>query len=197
MDKRTKIALIVLGALFLAGAIGVVIYQLTKNNKSEDDMDDTPAPPGPTPAKTNSADNSGGFGGGGTSGSGAGASWQDPSKVNPTFNVEGELSNKFSELKGRILYPKRKFMGGWDYTNVRTYPEVNTDQGWWDTGNLITTLGAGTKIGKVLAEERKTYNGYTYRWFKVELSEPTGGFFSPYTEGFVRADTVTFAPYSI
>lgn len=121
----------------------------------------------------------------------------DDGLTRPTFNAENELSNSIGQLKGRYLYPKRKEQGGWGYANIRTSTEVNNDTGFWTDGidNLITTINSGTPIGKVLSEKSGLYNGYSYRWFKVKLYKPIGGWFSDYTEGFVRADTVTIKAY--
>ncbi len=188
MERKYKIALIILGAVLLAGILGIVINQLTKpDDQSEDEapldekrsLDDSEI--------DNTDLNQGG---------GLGILVPDDSTMmKPKFNVEQELSNSFSQVKDQVLYPKRARIGGLDYSNVRTSPEVNTDKGWWDTGNLITTISSGTPIGRVKSIEFKLYNGYNYKWFKVKLIKPTGGVFSPYTEGYVRADTVTFKPY--
>ncbi len=114
--------------------------------------------------------------------------------INPTFNTEGELTNSMVQLKGRILYPKEKAAGGSDYANVRSSATVNTDQGWWDIGNKITTIYKGNGIGKVLSETTGVHNGYSYRWFKVQLLKTISGTWGNHTTGYVRADTVTFKP---
>jgi hypothetical protein len=121
----------------------------------------------------------------------------DPNMVNPKFNAENELSNKLSDLRGHVLYPKRKGMGGFGYANIRTSAEVNNDTNWWTDGisNLITTINTGVPIGKVISETSGLFNDYTYRWFKVKLTKPVSSFWKTYTEGYVRADVVTFASY--
>lgn len=114
--------------------------------------------------------------------------------VVPIFNEENELKNDYSQIKGRYLYPKREWQGGWGYTNVRTSPEVNTAQAWYDPfSNLLTTIGEGSPIGKVIDKTTGVYNNYAYTWFKVKLNKPVG--FWETSEGYVRADTVTFKPY--
>lgn len=122
--------------------------------------------------------------------------YEPPSnKVTPKYNVEGELSNPYGELKGKVLYPKRKEFGGWGYANIRSSVEVNTDQGWWDfSDNLLTTINSGIPIGTVTGEEAGLFNNYSYRWFKVKLTKPVGFWGNTY-DGYVRADTVTFQPY--
>src|SRR3989338_6910290 len=108
---------------------------------------------------------------------------------------ENELKNGLSQIKNRVLYPKRAWQGGWDYTNVRSTASVNTESAWYDPfDNLLTTIGAGTPIGKVISETTGVYNSHPYRWFKVKLTKPVG--FWGTEEGFVRADTVTFVPYA-
>jgi flagellar basal body-associated protein FliL len=121
----------------------------------------------------------------------------DPNKVAPKFNGENELSNKYSELKDRYLYPKRKEQKGFGYANVRMSPSVNTQKAWYDpVSNFLTSIKSGTSIGKVIGETSTVFNDYSYRWFKVKLTKPVKGFLNTYTMGFVRADVVTFAPYN-
>lgn len=180
MDRQLKIILIVAGSVIVATGIGFGIYFLIKKN-SED--------------KTGTQDElnpyvSGGSNTGGLEApSGTGNSGYVP-LISPTFNSEGELTNSMVQLKGRTLYPKTKAEGGADYANVRSSAEVNTDQGWWDTGNKITTIYKGTGIGKVISETTSVLGGYPYRWFKVNLNSAVGG----HTIGYVRADTVTIKP---
>lgn len=192
MERQHKIFLIVTGAVLLAGIVGLAIYQLTKKddtNEEEPINDQGEIPKNnntPSPVSNSDVSNP----------SPNQAPPADPNMVVPRFNVESELINPISELKDHVLYPKRVATGGWGYANVRSTPEVNTEQAWWDPfDNLLTTISSGTSIGRVISHETKVYNGYNYRWFKVKLTKPTGGVFSPYTEGYVRADTVTFKQY--
>ena len=190
MERRTKIIILVVGGVLIIGTISLGLHFHFKNKREEEEAkndskkfeepkageskEDTKTTPETTPETTVINDG----------------------KTRPTFNVENELSNPIGKLKGHYLYPKRKAQGGWGYSNVRTSALVNNDQGWWDpSDNLITTINSGTSIGKVLSEASGVYNGYSYRWFKVKLTKPTGGVFSPYTVGYVRGDTVTFATY--
>lgn len=118
----------------------------------------------------------------------------DDGKIHPTYNVEAELDNPLSQLKGRMLYAKRESQGGLGYANVRSSAAVDT--GGWDLiSNKITTIKSGTPIGKVVSEEAAEINSYAYRWFYVKLYKPISGWWSDYTHGYVRADTVTFKPY--
>ncbi len=187
MEKTTKIALLITGSIIIAGGIAVGLYFLLRKPKTDnedfavDDIDDTTKGQGNTGSSQN------------TNSHNVPAS----NEVTPKFNGENELSNPFSQLKEQVLYPKREHIGGWGYANVRSSAEVNTNQGWWDgVDNLITTINSGTPIGRVLSETTGLFNGYPYRWFKVKLTKPMGGFWSNYTEGYVRADTVTFKPYT-
>lgn len=192
MKLEQKHILLIVGAVLIATAIGVGIYLLVRKDDKPDETKDNP-PPG---------DNSGGSQGNanGSQPGNAPSSYTPPPTVNtsgkvvPIYNEEKELDNPFSQLRGRVLYPKRKSAGGWDYANVRTSAEVNTEQAWYDPfDNLLTTINSGTPIGRVLEEVAGVYNGYSYRWFKVDLIKSVG-FWGTKT-GYVRGDTVTFVPY--
>ena len=194
MKRNHKIALIITGSVLIVTGLGIAIYHLTKSDdsESEENSDVNPYVGSQNVGATQSQ----------SSGSGSDestintdSSWSND-LIEPTFNIEGELSNSPHQLKDRYLYPKRTSSGGWGYSNVRSSAEVNNDQGWWDgSDNLITTINSGTPIGRVISETTGVYNGYSYRWFKVKLARPTGGWFTPYTEGYVRADTVTIKAY--
>lgn len=186
MNKK-KLILIIVGSVLLFGAIGITIYQLIKKKKEEADGEN------PFVAKQTSLSiptpNS-------FSQSQDPAPQQTSNLIEPTFDEEGQLSNSLSRLKNRMLYPKRKTDGGFGYSNVRSSAEVNNDEGFWDYGNLLTTISAGTPIGRVISEEINMYNGFPYRWLKVKLVNPVGGWFTPYKEAFVRADTVIFKSFA-
>lgn len=194
MERTTKIALLITGSIIIAGGIAVGLYFLLRKPKPEDEYKPASKTGGSSKGQNNSGNSDS------QEQSTENSSNNTPSssgQINPTFNVENELSNPFGELKGRVLYPKRETVGGWGYANVRTSAEVNTNQGWWDgKDNLITTINSGIPIGSVLSEKAGLFNGYSYRWFKVKLIKPVDGFWSDYTEGYVRADTVTFKPYT-
>lgn len=190
MEAKTKNILIITGVILLIGGISVGIYFLTREDKPNDeDVDETqdestdsesentgnsevPKPTSTTPKVV------------------------DPSMVYPKYNAENELSNDYAQIKGRMLYPKRKEVGGWGYTNVRESALVNNNTSWWtdNVDNLLTTINSGTPIGTVTGETAGVHNGYSYRWFIVKLYEPVG-FWITTTKGYVRADTVTFKPY--
>ncbi len=175
MDRKTKIIVIVSGSILVATALGVGIYFLIKKRAeyAEADKMDVVNPylktggNAPTTIETNST---------------------SQPLISAQFNSENELSNSLVQLKGLTLYPKEKAIGGWDYTNVRSSAKVNNDQGWWDVGNKVTTIYKGNPIGRVISETTGVHNGYSYRWFKVKLASMISG----YSEGYVRADTVTF-----
>jgi hypothetical protein len=192
MELERKHIFLIGGAVLLLTAIGIGIYLVVSKPSDKDDKpedkkkggDDAPPettnPPAdsggnttPAPNNTNSIQNG---------------------QVVPIFNEENELKNGLSQLKSIQLYPKRQWQGGWDYTNVRSTAEVNTESAWYDPfDNLLTTIGAGTPIGKVISETTGLYNSHPYRWFKVKLNKKVG-FWGTTEEGFVRADTVTFVP---
>lgn len=188
MERRTKIILLVAGGILVVGTISLGLYIHFKNKREKENQESNPN----QTRNGNQSDS--------TSEDQEETIPETPQQndglTHPKFNVENELSNSLSSIKGHYLYPKRTAQGGTGYSNVRSSAMVNNDQGWWDpSDNLITTINSGTSIGKVLSEEAGLYNGYSYRWFKVKLTKPTGGIFSPYTEGYVRGDTVTFKPF--
>lgn len=166
--ERKHIFLIA-GSVLVLTAIGIGLYLLTrkpddgdKNNEEKDkdgsgggnDEPKTENPPETNPGTNNNT-----------------SSIQNGMVV-PIFNDEKELKNSLEQLKATQLYPKREWQGGWDYTNVRSSAEVNTDQGWYDLrDNLLTTIGAGTPIGKVISKTVGLYNSYPYTWFKVKLNK--------------------------
>lgn len=184
--ERKHIAIIV-GSVLLATAIGIGIYLIFRKPSDQKKAADEPAPSNvanSTATATTTqptADSSGSIQNG---------------QVVPIFNEENELANDISQLRGKVLYPKRKYLGGWDYTNVRSSAEVNTDTGWLDpSDNLLTTIDAGTPIGTVDSDTTAILNEHGYRWFKVNLIKGVG-FWGSIFQGFVRADTVTFQPYT-
>lgn len=191
MTRKTKIALIILASILLAGAIGITIYYLANKNDSSEEEQEEETNPFVEPSPTHRPNQSGGTI---TTTPTPVPTVTNSNQVKPKFDSEGQLSNSWGEIKERMLYPKREWQGGWGYSNIRTDPEV--DQGGWDgIDNLITTLSAGTPIGKAKELETRLYNDFPYKWFKVKLYKPVAGWFSDYTEGYVRSDTVTFVPY--
>lgn len=190
MEIEKKHILLIAGSVLILTAIGIGIYLIVKKPSDKDKKDDKDTGGDQTPPEPQNppADNTAGNSVNNTS------SIQN-GKVVPIFNEENELKNPLSQLKNRVLYPKRKWQEGWDYANVRSSAEVNTESTWYDPfDNLLTTIGAGTPIGKVISETSGVYNSHPYRWFKVKLIKPVG--FWGTEEGFVRADTVTFVPYA-
>lgn len=188
--ERKHIFLIA-GSVLLATALGIGIYLLVKKPTDEDKKDPEKDPGGSGGNKEEPTSKNPPQSNPGTTNT---SSIQN-GQVVPVFNDEKELKNAFSQLKDRQLYPKREWQGGWNYANVRTSAEVNTESAWYDPfDNLLVTIGAGNPIGKVMSETTGVYNSYAYRWFKVKLNKKVG--FWGKDEGFVRADTVTFVPYS-
>lgn len=191
MALEKKHIILIVGGVLILSAIGVGLYLLfnkpddaTDNpedeKKGKDDPEDDPQTkaPNPTPAIDPYKDSI------------------KNGKVIPIYNEENELINPYQQLKGKVLYPLRKAQGGWDYTNVRTSAEVNTESAWYDPfDNLLTTINAGTPIGYVEGETAGVYNDHSYRWFKVKLIKPVG--FWGTKEGYVRADTVIFPSYEL
>ncbi len=197
MEKRTKIIFIVSGVLLVTVALGTLIYWVVNKDETEDQQDKDINPDAAKQPKVETTQNEN-WSGGSSEGGGAGTTWDDvPDLIEPIYDVEKQLSNPMRQLKGHTLYPKSLSEEGAGYANIRSSAEVNNNTSWWTDGisNLITSINSGVPIGKVTTEVSGLYNGFSYRWFKVKLTEPTGGWFSNYTEGFVRADTVTFKPY--
>lgn len=187
MKPQTKTILIVTGATLIAAAIGIGIWMYFKNKAERERENENGSDSG--------GNTSGGSGGNTTKSPAVPTQNVDDGTIEPKYNVEGELVNPFDELKGRVLYPKRKEVGGWGYANVRSSTEVNTDRGWWDFNtNLLTTINSGTPIGTVVSKSAATYNDYSYTWYRVKLLKPVGSWWA-YEYGYVRADTVTIKPY--
>ncbi len=195
MELERKHIFLIAGSILLLTAIGIGIYLIVKKPSDEDKKDDEKdkgngdgsgnenTPKAEPPANTTTPTNTN-------------TSSIQNGQVVPIFNEENELKNPLSQLKNRQLYPKREWQGGWGYTNVRSSAEVNTESSWYDPfDNLLTTIGEGTAIGKVISEATGVYNSHSYRWFKVKLNKKVG-FWGTTEEGFVRADTVTFVPYA-
>lgn len=183
MERNTRIFILVVGGVLLAGSIGLGVYLHLRNKKKEEEEKELEEIKAEQEQQQKAQS--------------AATPTVDSGMIVPTFNAEKELTNPFMQLKGRYLYPKRREQGGQGYSNIRTSAIVNTDQGWWDpSDNLITTINSGVPIGKVTGEVSGLHNNYSYRWFKVDLNKKVEGWFSDYTKGYVRADTVTFKPYS-
>jgi hypothetical protein len=203
MEAKTKKVILIVGISILAVGVGVSLFLFFKRLKENRDAEKQEAEdyksikiksatkvPSSSTSLSSSATNS-------NSTNTSTTQNLDPTKVVPKFNGENELSNKYSEIKDRYLYPKRKEHDGFGYANVRMSPAVNTQSAWYDpVSNLLTTIKSGTPIGKVIGETSAVFNEYSYRWFKVKLMKPVKGFLNTYTMGFVRADVVTFAPYN-
>lgn len=119
--------------------------------------------------------------------------------ISPVRNVDRGINNKFSDIRGVILYPAKKsnnkieghpFALG--YANVREKPEVNNKSAWYDPFNdLLGKVVAGQTIGKLVSERYDDLEP-AMRWFLVKLNKPLDG----WTYGWVRADTVSFKPFT-
>ena len=197
MQLEKKHIVLIAGSVLILSAVGIGLYLIFRKDPNKEDPtenEDSPKKNKNTAPKGN------------TSTSSSPVLNQDyatplpqntaqTGKIVPLFNQEKELNNPLSELKGKVLYAKRKYLGGLDYANVRSSAEVNTASAWYDPlDNLLTTINAGIPIGKVVSETAGVYNSYSYRWFKIKLIKPVG--FWGTEVGYVRADTVTFVPYS-
>jgi hypothetical protein len=118
--------------------------------------------------------------------------------ITPVRNVDKAINNKFSDIRGVVLYPAKKsnnkveghpFALG--YSNVRETPEVNNEKSWYDPfDNLLGRIVAGQTIGKLVSERYDNLEP-AMRWFLVKLNKPLSG----WNYGWVRADTVTFKPF--
>lgn len=199
MEAKTKKVILIVGISILAVGVGVSLFLFFKRLKETRDAEKQEAEDyksikiksaSKVPSSTTSGNNS-------SSSNVSTTQNLDPTKVVPKFNGENELSNKYSEIKDRYLYPKRKEYDGFGYANVRMSPAVNTQSAWYDpVSNLLTTIKSGTPIGKVIGETSAVFNDYSYRWFKVKLNKPVKILLNTFTMGFVRADVVTFVPYN-
>ena len=205
MEAKTKKVILIVGISILAVGVGVSLFLFFKRLKENRDAEKQEAEDYKSikiksASKTSSSSSPSSSSSSTTNSSSSNTSITqnlDPTKVVPKFNGENELSNKYSELKDRYLYPKSKEHDGFGYANVRMSPAVNTQSAWYDpVSNLLTTIKSGTPIGKVIGETSAVFNDYSYRWFKVKLMKPVKGFLNTYTMGFVRADVVTFVPYN-
>src|SRR5690606_34515946 len=121
-NKQTKIIVYAIGGALLLAGLGFGAYHLAKNWQKDDATEDD----------WQGDDSTGTTGEIDTDDSGGNPSIDSSGQVVPIYNAEKELDNDFSQLKGRVLFPKREWIGGQGYANVRTSPEVNTNQGWWD-----------------------------------------------------------------
>lgn len=126
----------------------------------------------------------------------------------PKRNIDMDIINPFSEIKGITLYtaqksddPEKGHKYGSGYANVRNSPEVNTKTDTFDYSNQIYTHYSGA-IGTIVDEAYDNQNP-KHRWFRVKLASPkedcsgwTGGLFGLTCDdvnyGWVRADNVTF-----
>lgn len=121
----------------------------------------------------------------------------------PKRNYNNEVINPLSEIKGRKLFsaqdskdPALGYPQAEGTAWVRSEAEVNTGT----VSNALKQIKGA--IGTVL-ETKKDNLSPSMRWFKVKLDKPARGvcwklgFSYPCdkTEGWVRADVVTFAPY--
>jgi hypothetical protein len=182
MDKGLKISLIVLGVASVVGATTLILIGV-KNKKDEEREKRLRETESSKELKESTQ----------TEASGESIKGY----VTPTRNRNGEIVNPFSEVVGRVLYPSADsndpslgFVGGQNKATLRTSAEVNT--GTWN--NQITTYTGRTPIGTVISTETDNLNP-PMRWFKVKMSKPCCGIISDYTEGYVRADVVTFNKY--
>jgi hypothetical protein len=202
MEAKTKKVILIVGISILAVGVGVSLFLFFKRLKENRDAErqeaeDYKSIKIKSASKVPSSSSSSSSATNSSSSNSSTTQNLDPTKVVPKFNGENELSNKYSEIKDRYLYPKRKEHDGFGYANVRMSPAVNTESAWYDpVSNLLTTIKSGIPIGKVIGETSAVFNDYSYRWFKVKLMKPVKGFLNTYTMGFVRADVVTFAPYN-
>lgn len=130
-----------------------------------------------------------------------------PQRKVPNRNVDMDIINPLSEIKGKKLYPATKSDNpekghkyALGYTNVRNSAEVNTRTGTFDYSNLIYKHSSTSPIGTIVSEQYDNQDP-KHRWFKVKLTNKkedcsgwTGGLFGCDTVsyGWVRADTVTF-----
>jgi hypothetical protein len=119
--------------------------------------------------------------------------------VIPAYNWLEQISNPYSQVKGRMLYPAttKDYPTAQNKATLRTSAEVNNPKGFWTDGNsdnIIKKYTSGVAIGTVIAE---AYDDMIpkNRWFKVKMKTPCCGVVSNYKEGWLRADVVSFKKY--
>lgn len=183
MTKGTKIALIGFGVLAIAGTITAVILSNKKRlkEKKAEERDQK------IQEKEHAEEIR-------TEGTGVSSTGY----VVPVRNRNGEIVNPFSEVKGQMLYPAADssktvlgYEGGAGTATLRTSAEVNT--GW--VNNEIKKYSGRDAIGTVISSKKDDLDP-PMRWFKVKMAKPCCGILSDYTEGWVRADVVTFNKYN-
>jgi hypothetical protein len=130
--------------------------------------------------------------------------------IKPTFNRNGELTNKLSDIKGKQIIAKT------DSVNLRTTARIDNPTVWapYDT-NLLAKVKKNTVIGTLVGETKGEENP-KMRWLAIKLVKPikmewkTAGGFDPLTAGlqlfsesapgiynyaWVRADVATFKEF--
>lgn len=133
--------------------------------------------------------------------------------ITPKRNLNRDINNNFSEIKGMTIYPAKKSndpVKGHDYASglatIRTSPAVNTSGNHWsglDASNEIGIIMGDKPVGTILKEAYDNHDP-KHRWFRVKLArkmEDCSGYVPSWlggcddvSYGWVRADTVTFKP---
>lgn len=206
MNRGLKIALIVGGSLAVAGGATFFILKARRKQK-EKKLDEKLALENQQALEQVSAGFETTQSGTTQSGSSDGSVNCSPIYTEPKRNLDKDIINPLSEIKGKTIYPAQKsndpfkghnFASG--YANIRNSAEANNKNGTFDYSNKIGKITSGNKIGTIVSE---TYDNHSpkHRWFKVKLAKKmedcsgwTGGLFGcdEVTYGWVRADNVTF-----
>jgi hypothetical protein len=183
MTKGAKIALISLAVLGTAGLVTGIVLSKKKKAKEKKKQEDREQ-------KTQEEEHEKEVR---TEGTGA----TKTGYIVPVRNRNGEVVNPLSEVKGKMLYPASDssktvlgYEGGAGSATLRTEAEVNTGY----INNRINKYSGREAIGTVTSAKKDNLDP-AMRWFKVKMKKPCCGYFSDYTEGWVRADVVTFNKY--
>jgi hypothetical protein len=185
MNRGLKITLIIVGSLAVAGGITYAIARTIRKKKEQKEEQEKELQESQQLEEIN-----------------AGLDSQQPSqdnKITPLRNLDKVINNNFSEIRGVKIYPAQKstdpikghpFAEG--YAILRSTPEVNTKQAWWDfIDNEVGRVSTGSSIGTIKGEK---YDDMTpkMRWFWVKLTKKIGS----REHAWVRGDVVTFKPFT-
>jgi len=190
MNRGLKIALIITGSLALAGGITYGIVRSVRKRKEEKEKLEEELQETEQLQEINE----------GLESQESSSSSSSSNKVFPKRNLDKGINNSFQEIKGVKLLPAKKsndpaqghnYAVG--YANIRTSPAVDNNKqyfGIWGD-NLLGKVSVGSSIGTIVSE---TYDDLVpkMRWFKVKLTKKIDG--EQY--GWVRADNVTFQPFT-
>jgi hypothetical protein len=205
MNKKLKYTLIAVGAIGAVTVTSLLIAKAVKNKKKRKRLEEEQKEKEQQLAEVQANL--------GTSAPAESSYNPNSSKVIPVRNMNKEIINPLSEIRGVVIYPAQKSSNpelghavANGKANLRNSPEVNNAGGHWtglDSSNYIGEISGNKRIGVIVDE---TFDNMTpkMRWFKVCLIDSIrdcsgyGLFGSNCTTAFsawVRADNVTFKSF--